>query len=177
MGGASGVASCFAGEGVSRTNTGELKRQIWSKMVYTMSTKMTNCEKTLSRKGYFGRRLVHRRTIAPYAIHGIKYPSEDAWHIIVSEHSKDPCDYWVSRGSCFPMSLLYMRNNRIIIQRTNQPVVDMNPEEREAVMTAIAEWEGPDGPNIGGHEATLSTSCELSGSPAASILKDNAWYR
>jgi hypothetical protein len=101
-----------------------------------------NWEKTPPRKSYFGHRLVHDRAIKPFMVVGIQYQSEGAWHVAVSEHPKNNCrDYWVSGGSFYEMSISYMPNNTNLVFRG--PLADLSPEEKEALMTAIAEWGSP----------------------------------
>jgi hypothetical protein len=101
-------------------------------------------ETRLCRKGYFGHRRIHGRSIARYEVHGLQYQGagEMAWHITVCEHPKNPRDYWVSGGSFYPVKV-YMHSSTTIIHSTNQPVGDLDPDEKAAVMTAIAEWENP----------------------------------
>jgi hypothetical protein len=118
-------------------------------MVSRVSTYMPNLMKSwetgLCRKGYFGHRRIHGRSILRYEVHGLQYQGagETAWHITVCEHPKTPNDYWVSGGSFYPVRISYESNNTTMIVSTNQPVVDLDPDENEAVMTAIAEWENP----------------------------------
>jgi hypothetical protein len=127
---------------------------------------MRDWEKTLFRKGHFGR----------YTIQGFRYESqgEVAWHITTRPHARNHFhEYWVSGGSFYSLNTNYTYNStnlmmifrvtgaancqdcRVVSELTSQPVVDLDPVEKQTVMTAIAGWGQSSGgwhrnPEIGG---------------------------
>jgi hypothetical protein len=95
-----------------------------------------NWVKKMHRKGVFEN----------YSVSGFQYESESweiGWHITAWPAHGPIHDYWVSGKEFYSMRIHYDYNftNRTLIEIFGA-ITDLGSEEKNAVMLAIAKWEG-----------------------------------
>ncbi len=79
-----------------------------------------------------------------YFVDGFQYEDqagERGWHIVVYSANSRLHDYWISDKAFHSMSgPRYNRTNELRFN-IDDAIVNVDPEEKQAVLMAIAEWE------------------------------------
>lgn len=85
--------------------------------------------------GYFG----------DYFVQGFRYADADgeiAWHTISYSNNSHIHHFWVANGEFLAVSIHYGYNSPDEMRiETHGSISNVNPDEKKAVLDAIAEWE------------------------------------
>jgi hypothetical protein len=90
----------------------------------------------------------HVEVFGQYKLYGFQYEAEGGelgWHI-TSAHIRRPVkDYWVADGNFIEVRMhLAFNHNADTLFQTFGPVTDVDPEEMQVILDAIARWEAQD---------------------------------
>jgi len=89
----------------------------------------------------------HRGQFGEWVVYGFKYRNEEgqiAWHTMSHPNENPVHDFWVVEGKFHAVSIHYAYKMTNETRIETYGIIDVSPDEKKAILDAIAKWEQED---------------------------------